>query len=152
MPCVGVYMLSRFQGVHAVLRRISAHAYTSTIQHHWGWRWDSCAHEPYSPLRKLGGKNRTCHASLDSDIRQTFAFTKHDTFHSRNIDIPYDYIDNTVKARVYKWESMRAFMTAPARLAEDRTMFAHSLALFFHLGPSRRRVLEDDNWEYEDMG
>ena len=92
------------------------------------------------------------HASLDSDIRQTFAFTKHDTFHSRNIDIPYDYIDNTVKARVYKWESMRAFMTAPARLAEDRTMFAHSLALFFYLGPSRRRVLEDDNWEYGDMG
>ena len=43
-----------------------------------------------------------------------------------------------------------AFMTAPARLAEDRTMFARNLALF--LGLSRRKVLEDENWEYGGMG
>lgn len=38
-----------------------------------------------------------------------------------------------------------------ARLAEDRTMFTRSLALFLYLGPSRRRALEDDNWEYGGM-
>ena len=91
-------------------------------------------------------------ASLDTDIRQTFALTKHKTFHTRNIDIPYNYIDNTVEAGDYRWEPMRKLDGATvARLAEDRTMFTRSLALFLYLGPSRRRALEDDNWEYGGM-
>ena len=68
----------------------------------------------YSPLRRLSGKNRTCHTSLDSEsptfdktFLETFALTKHNIFHSRNIDIPYDYIDNTVGTREYRWEPMQ---------------------------------------------
>ena len=57
------------------------------------------SHRVYSP----GLAART---ELATPFDKTFALTKYHTFHSRNIDISYDYIDNTREARVYRWEPM----------------------------------------------